>query len=378
MGRTKILFFMPNLMHGGAERVLLNLVNHMNADKFEITVQTMFDVGIYKDQLAPGVRYIGGFPWYFHGNTKVFKIFSPEQLFMLYIKEDYDIVVSYLEGPSARVVGGGPVNKNTKLVCWIHGEQETRARAEYVFRSGIEAEKCYKRFDRIVCVSETVKNDFMRLFPDAAKPVVLYNTVESERIRKKSKESITDVSFSKDEINLISVAKLQQVKGYDRLLNVLSRLREQDSTIPFHLYLLGIGEEKENLERQAYRLGLADRVSFLGFKENPYKYVKAADLYVCSSRREGFSTAVTEALIVGTPVVSTRCSGAEELLGPQNEYGIVTDNDEDSLYLGIKRMISDRQMLAAYREKARERGAMFSTEETVHAVEKMLTEVLSQ
>lgn len=60
---------------------------------------------------------------------------------------------------------------------------------------------------------------------------------------------------------------------------------------------------------------LTDTFTFLGYRDNPYKYVKKADLYVCSSRREGFSTAVTEALIVGTPVVSTNCSGAYELLG---------------------------------------------------------------
>lgn len=82
---------------------------------------------------------------------------------------------------------------------------------------------------------------------------------------------------------------------------------------------------------------LTDTFTFLGYRDNPYKYVKKADLYVCSSRREGFSTAVTEALIVGTPVVSTNCSGAYELLGKNNEYGIVTENNEDALYEGIKK-----------------------------------------
>ena len=373
----KILFFIPTLGHGGAERVLVNLVNHMDPKRFDITVQTMFDVGIYRNKLNPNVRYIGGFPWYFRGNTKVFKMFSPELLYRLYIKEEYDIIVSYLEGPSARVISGCPLNMNPKLVCWIHVEQETRSRSTYVFRSGKEADKSYGRFDKIMCVSETVREDFMRLFPNTVEPVVLYNTVESDIIREKAQEIITDAYFSSNEINLISVAKLQPVKGYDRLLKALFKLREQDATIPFHLYLVGIGEEKGNLEKLAEKLGLEDRVSFLGFKDNPYKYVKAADLYICSSRREGFSTAVTEALIVGTPVLSTECSGAKELLGYSNEYGLVVDNSENGIYEGLQYLLHDDRY-KLYKDKAEERGRSFNTESTVHAAEQEFEGLITQ
>lgn len=93
---------------------------------------------------------------------------------------------------------------------------------------------------------------------------------------------------------------------------------------------------------------------------------------MCSSRREGFSTAVTEALIVGTPVVSTNCSGAYELLGDNNEYGIVTENDEDALYEGIKKILTEENLLQHYKEQAKVRGQRFSTEKTVKAVEDML------
>ena len=100
--------------------------------------------------------------------------------------------------------------------------------------------------------------------------------------------------------------------------------------------------------------------------------MKNADLYVCSSRREGFSTAVTEALIVGTPVVSTNCSGAYELLGDNNEYGIVTENDENALYDGIKKILTENGLLEHYAKQAKIRGQRFSTEKTVKAVEDML------
>lgn len=137
------------------------------------------------------------------------------------------------------------------------------------------------------------------------------------------------------------------------------------------VFLLGTGKEQSKLEAEARKLGVDGTFKFIGFKENPYKYIKNCDLYVCSSRREGFSTAVTEALIVGTPVVSTNCSGARELLGEHNEYGIVVENSEDGIYTGMKRMLTEPKLMEQYREKAVIRGEKFSREETVAAVEKM-------
>ena len=117
----KILFLIPNLGHGGAERVLVNLVNNLSQDKFEVTLQTLFDEGINKRYILPHVRYIGGIKKQRRGMTQLMKLFSPKFLYWYFVKEEYDIVVSYLEGPSARIVSGCQ-NKNTKKICWIHTE----------------------------------------------------------------------------------------------------------------------------------------------------------------------------------------------------------------------------------------------------------------
>lgn len=365
----KVLYLIPNLAHGGAEKVLVNLANNMDKTKFDVTVQTLFDVGVNRQYLNSDVKYIGGFERMPRGNSYVMKLFSPKKLYKHFIKDDYDIIVSYLEGPTARIVSGC-TNPNTKLVSWIHIEQHTKELASKSFRSYKEALDCYSKFDRTVCVSDTVKDDFESIF-DTKKPVeVLYNTNESEKIKILSDEKVDDVDFSKDTINIISVAKIVPSKGYDRLMKIHKKLIEKN--IKNHIYILGIGEEKEKYEKYLTENNLTDTFTFLGYRDNPYKYVKKADLYVCSSRREGFSTAVTEALIVGTPVVSTNCSGAYELLGENNEYGIVTENDEDALYEGIKKMLTTPDLLEAYAAKAKERGKAFSTEKTVKAVEEML------
>lgn len=365
---TKILFLIPNLAHGGAEKVLVNLVNNMDKTKFDVTIQTLFDVGVNKQYIKSDVHYIGGYKRTFRGNSHIFKLFSPKRLYSHFIKDNYDIIVSYLEGPTARIVSGCTV-KNTKLVSWIHIEQQNKKIASNSFRNYDEAYECYSKFDKTICVSDTVKQDFLSLF-DLKKPVsVLYNTNETEQITNKANEKIDDIVFSDDCVNIISVAKIVHTKGYDRLINIHKRLLNDG--VKNSVYILGLGEEKEKYEKIIGDNGLTDTFKFLGFRDNPYKYVKNADLYVCSSRREGFSTAVTEALVLGKPVVSTNCSGAYEMLGENNEYGIVTENNEDALYEGIKKMLTTPGMLEDFAKRAKERGKEFSTEKTVKAVEEM-------
>ena len=113
-------------------------------------------------------------------------------------------------------------------------------------------------------------------------------------------------------------------------------------------------------------------MTLLGYDTNPYRYVAKCDLFICASHAEGFSTAATEALIVGTPVCTVEVSGMKEMLGENNEWGIVTPNDDEALYQGIKRLLDDPALLMHYKEKAVQRGKTFSTENTVDAVEKML------
>ena len=119
---------------------------------------------------------------------------------------------------------------------------------------------------------------------------------------------------------------------------------------------------------------MKDCVSLLGYDTNPYKYLAKCDLFVCSSQTEGFSTAATEAFIVGIPVCTTDVSGMRELLGENNEYGLITENNELALYDGIKTLIDNQELLASYSKKAIERSACFSAYATTKNVEKVLLE----
>lgn len=365
----KILFFIHDLGQGGAEKVLVNLVNNMDSSKFDITVQTLFSGGVNEQFLNDNIKLKTCFKRCFRGNSKILKLFSPRFLYKHFIKDKYDIAVSYLEGPSARIVSGC-TDENTKLVSWIHVEQHTKAKLSASFRNFEEAQCCYNRFDNTVCVSEYVKKDFIGLL-SFNKPIeVLYNTNETDNILKLSNEDIFDYKFSETLKTLVAIGTLKKSKGFDRLIRVHKKLI--DEGICHNLIILGKGAEKNNLEILIDKLNVGKSVKLLGYNTNPYKYIKGSDLFVCASLAEGFSTAATEALIVGTPVVTTLCSGMKEMLGAHNEYGIVTENNEDALYKGIKAMLTTDGMLEDYAERAKERGKTFSTEKTVKAVEDML------
>lgn len=362
----KVLFLIHDLGHGGAEKVLVNLVNNMDPEQFDITVMALFGGGVNEQFLKPHIRYRTVFKRVFPGNSHLMKLLTPKQLHKLCVKEHYDIEISYLEGPAARIVSGCP-DPDTKLVSWIHCTLHTPREAAMSFRSVKEARSCYGKMHTMAFVSQTVRDAFLQICPYGGQTVVLYNTNESDKIISCASES---AELPGESFCWCGVGKVVAVKGFDRMIRIQKRLVEEGYKT--HLYILGRGPQQQELEQFVQKNGLTDSVTFLGYQTNPYKYVSKCDLFVCASFSEGFSTAATEALIVGTPVCTVEVSGMKEMLGEHNEWGIVTENDEQALYQGIKRLLDDPQLLAHYKEQAAQRGKTFSTENTVRAVENML------
>ena len=297
-----VLFLIPTLDRGGAENVLVDLVNHMDQSRFRITVQTLFDRNSQKDRLREGIRYKSFLYRQFHGNSRLMARIPARLLYRLIVRERYDIVVSYLEGPTAHIVSGCPF-PDSKCVSWVHVEMNSQRQLSVGFRSMKAALRAYGAFDRIVFVADTVRRSFVkRAGMEFSNSCVLYNTVDSQSIKEKALAEVSFPIFSKDEFNIVSVGRIIDAKGFDRLARIQSRLRA--SGYKTHVYILGDGKNREEIEKYTAENAIADSFTFLGFQENPYKYVTQADLFVCSSRREGFSTAVTEALIPDIPAVS--------------------------------------------------------------------------
>ena len=166
----------------------------------------------------------------------------------------------------------------------------------------------------------------------------------------------------------MSVGRLHKVKGYDRLIRACARL--QQAGAPLDLVIIGKGEEEEKLNSLAAELDFPN-LTLLGQQDNPYRYVKNADLYVCSSFYEGFNLTIAEALALGVPALSTDCSGPCEILD-NGEYGMIVENSEGGLYNGILKLIQDPELLEKYKSKTKERTKFFDEDTYMQKIEKII------
>jgi len=368
-----ILFMIPTLGGGGAEKVLVTLLNSLDYSKYNITVFCLFDEGSNKEYLNKNITYKYFWNKSFRGNIHLLKLLPPKKLYKMIIKEKYDIAISYLEGPTTRIISGCPYSK-TKLINWVHIETDSQNAFTSSYRSNQELIDTYNKYDKTIFVSKTAKKTFQKKFPKINTAMqVKYNSVDNEMINNSSKESINKLTYDNDKINLVSVGRFTKQKGYIRLINIINTL-VNGGRHDVHLYLLGTGDLEKKYMKLIREYDLEDYITILGYQNNPYKYVRNADLFVCSSYKEGFSTAVTESLIVGTPVITTLCSGMEELLGKNNDYGVITENSEESLYEGVKKLLDKPELISYYKLKAQERGEKFKLDQTINEIEKLLNE----
>lgn len=364
--RKKVLFLIHDLGQGGAEKVLVNLVNHMDRSQFDISVISLFGGGVNEQYLNKDIHYSCVYKKMIPGNSQWMKLFTPEQLHKRYIKDKYDIEVSFLEGPCARIISGC-TEPNTKLVSWIHCTMNHQKELTASFRNDNEANECYNRMNTMIFVSEDVRDYFLKYCPYKGNIEIKHNCIDSEEVLKLSKESVDHLN--NNVFKLIAMGTLKPVKGFDRLLRIMKRLVDEE--YPVHLYLLGDGPLKGKLEQLIKSNQMESCVSLLGYQTNPYRYLAKCDLFVCSSYSEGLSTAVTEALIIGTPVCTTDVSGMRELLS-DDKYGIITENDEEALYYGIKNFLDHKDKYEHYKRQALLRGQQFKIETTVKAIEEVL------
>lgn len=362
--KKKILFVTPTLMGGGAERVLVNLVNALDPERFDVTLLSLFDVGVNKEALSSRVNYKYIFKQLFRGNSRLFAMRTPAALHKAFVKEKYDVEVAFLEGVAARIVSGCE-DSGTKKLCWIH----TSVTADEVFCAGFrsrrEARECYSRFDGIACVSEAVRADFEAKTGLSAS--VLYNPIDGEKIARMAKESAAYPT--KDGMPAVcAVGKLDPVKGFDRLVHICKRLKTEG--VPAHFYVCGEGSEREPLKRLIDRCGVADRFTLTGFLDNPYAVMAKCDLFVCSSRREGFSSVAAEAMFCGLPVVTVDVTGMRELLG--DDGGSICKNADDALYEAIRDALTDEIQRKRSAENGLRRAKVFDKSAAMPQIEAFL------
>ena len=179
-----------------------------------------------------------------------------------------------------------------------------------------------------------------------------------------------EIKITKSAFNLVLVGRLlDSAKGQIRLINVVSRLHNEGYDLS--LTLVGGGADERKIKDEITHNSAENYIFMTGSQSNPYPYIKQADLLVCASYFEGYNLTVAEALILGTPVLSTNCSGPNEILD-SGKYGLIVENNEDGLYNGIKDLLDNPEKMQYYKRKAHERLAFFDEEKIVKEILSML------
>lgn len=372
-----VLFFMETVDSGGAETVFTNIIKYIDKNSFKIKVVTERDHELFTDEIkaaAPFDCFVkterSSLRDFFNKFIIKLSLILPEKYVRDYfIRGKYDIEVAFCEGYSTKIIGNSG-ERNCKKIAWVHTDMIKNPWSEKVFGSAEEEKKCYEKFDAIVCVSETMKDAFVEKYGMAEKVYVLYNPLDTKKIAEKSKEKIS-FDFS-DKLNVVLAGSFIKVRGYDRFVNACERLKKDSKN--FSALIMGDGEEKEKIKEMIDEKNLGDMIKILDFQTNPYPYIANSDVFVCASYAEGYSTAVSEAVALNVPVITTECSGMREIFG-ENECGIICENSEDGLYNAMKKVLENPDLLEKFSEQEKIRAKDFSLEKRVKAIEDFLESV---
>jgi glycosyltransferase involved in cell wall biosynthesis len=357
----KILFIIPSLEGGGAERVLINLLHLLKEQsKFQITLCSVVKKGIYADAVPAeiGLKYlyrnalagkivekcVRDYGLHFLFRTRVRRLLSGH----------YDVGISFLDSVFSDLLFYPDPQIDRKIIV-LHSSYLTYTNFNKFIKGKYERvlQKRYERADTIVSVSHDVEREFKEAIGQFRDMRVIYNPINVDQIREKAQEYT--VKRTKGRIQIVAIGSLISVKNHMRLLRSVELLVKEG--LNFHLRILGKGNLQQKLQAFIDEKEMNNYVVLEGFVDNPYPILKAADIFVLSSLSEGLPTVVGEAMVLGVPVVSTNCSGSREILD-NGKFGVLTEQDEFSLYEGIKQLADEGQR-AYFSAKSLERAKIF-------------------
>ncbi|WP_053984380.1 glycosyltransferase [Niameybacter massiliensis] len=368
---TRVLFMLINMNIGGTEKALLNLLEEMPQDKYDITLLMLEKYGGFLNDIPEGVhiQYLRNY-----GDIKVLlnrpllqttmqlvinkrykesivmlglylwsKITRNQSSFFRYVLRNTPSLDTYYD---VAVAFAGPMDFITYFIVkkvqatikiqWIHFD---------ISKIGFNmnfAKKYYPFFSRIFVVSEEGKEKLITQMPCLAdKTTTFYNKIARKRILQQAEETQAfEDDF--DGIRILTVGRLSEEKGQDLCIEACKLLR--DEGYKFRWYCIGEGNYREICEERIHLYGIEFDFILLGAKQNPYPYMKACDIYVQASRHEGYCITLAEAKVFEKPIITTNFTGAKEQI--QNvKHGCVVNCNATAIYKGVKEMLDTRLAL---------------------------------
>jgi glycosyltransferase involved in cell wall biosynthesis len=368
----KVAFFIPDLGGAGAERVVSNLTQALAERGYDIFL-ILYNQGDVAYPFGGKLLIIDSkIDSIFYKNKILKFLYRTYRLKKLKLQYKFDVVISFLENPDFQ-------NILTKGKEKVFISVRNFASKSYSKNKRFISKLLYKRADKIIAVSEELKQDLIKnFFIEAQKIKVIYNPYDIEKINLLAQEAIE--GELKDIFNkkcIINTGRLTMQKGQWHLIRAFSYVCNEFDDI--ELVFMGDGPLLNKLQRLAEELGVIDRVHFIGFQSNPYKYMKNSCLYVLTSLYEGFPNALVEAMICGLPIISVNCkSGPKEILVYSKDdinqnCGVLLEEfqenrdiqclllseKEKKMAIKICELLTDSEEYQAYRVRSLERSEDF-------------------
>ena len=339
----KRIFILNDLASiGGAEMVMRDVTKHL-CRKHKVTVMTLDDdEQSFRKVFPDDVEYIPG-----RLKRNVYSKMHPmrylvaiyNRIRMAYIRSrKYDVVIANKEGLCMKLVA---TMRAEKKLAWVHVDYNHCYWTRGSFAAPDEV-KCMQRFDHVVCVSEAAADGIRNVIGDPGNLCVKYNPVDYTGILKKAEEA-SRISRDEKKPLFVAVGRMVDVKNYTTLAKVCARLcREFD----FEVWIVGDGNQREEVERILAEENCSC-VKILGMQSNPYQYMKKADCLVSTSLGESYGLVIQEALVLGIPVLSTRCAAIEECL--DTKFGMIVDCNEEAIEQGMRSILENPECIENYK-----------------------------
>ena len=358
-----ILISSFDLEVGGVERSLISMMDKFDYDRYNVDLMLYSHTGDFMKLLSGKYNLLPESHYYKTYRMSIASIFKNKQLKigmsrlksrikskgngtlqMQYIwkysipympenEKKYDVAISYL-WPHYFV--GEKVNADTKI-AWIHTDY-----SKIDTDISIDLEM-WNKFDYIVSVSEECKNAFLIKYPSLKNKIIIMENITSpEFIKKQSQEKIQDFNKEEDEFSILSVGRFCEAKGFDNAIKSLRIIHDRGYT-NIKWYVIGYGGDEQLLKNLIIENNLENSFILLGKKTNPYPYMKNCDLYVQPSRYEGKAVTVTEAQILGKPVMITNYKTAKSQLEDEVD-GYISELSIEGIADGIEKLYNDVEL----------------------------------
>ncbi len=364
MNKIKILFVLPSLRGGGAERVVLNIVSNLNQDIFEVMLAVISSEGEYKELVPGNIKFFDlGRKRARYAIFRLLRLINMEKPAIVFGTIAQATILLFL---LRKLLRNNFILVN-RLSCFYSKTPEKKI-IKWIFKKALQDS------DYIISTSNAMTKDLIKATQYAFQKIrTIYNPVDIKNIQRLSMEKVKDEYLSARPI-ILACGRLSTEKGYQYLIKAMVGVVQKHHNA--ELLILGQGAKEQELKNLAKQLKIENKIKFLGFQKNPFKFMAKADLLISSSLFEGFPNVIVEAMTCGLPVISTDCqSGISEILGNGRFGELIPVNDSRVLAQRIINIIIDKELRERYSKFGMEKVKDFATDKIIKEYEDFFIKV---